>query len=253
MIEGDTIPAVFSEIRKIYFNRGIKSPNLNLETPCTRFKGKKLLVIGDSITEVNFRTTRNYHSYIQEWLKFGAVINEGKSGTGLVRPRDGNLGALDRLNEFTVDCDYILYMGNMNDGTGGNGSLTELGTFGDSTRNTVYGAWKLFIEGLINKYPNKPILVCSSTPRNQTSDLGICWGKNGWYEDWLKASREVCENYSIPFLDLYHNSGLRPWIESNNKEFFSCEQSLEGDGIHPNEKGHKIIAYKIYEFIKQYA
>lgn len=252
MVEGETLPSVFSDRNKVCFEKDIQAPNLKLEYLFTRFEGKKLLVIGDSITETNFRTAKNYHYYLKKWLKLDSVINEGKSGTGLVKPSGGNLGALNRLNDFTTDCDLILYMGNMNDGTGGTGALTEVGTFEDTEPNTVYGAWRCFIERLIEKYPNKPIIVCLSTPRSQVGDLGVCWGKKGWYENWLKASKEICENYSIPFLDLYHNSGLRPWNNTNKAEYFSCDQSPDDDGIHPNEKGHLLLAYKIYEFIKQY-
>lgn len=226
-------------------------PNLAEETPWQRFKGKKILFTGDSITEKNFRAEQNYIDYLQTWLGF-EYDNDGKSGTGIVKPSGGNQGALTRLDSIEEDYDMIFFMGNMNDGTGGSGSLTELGSFGDSEATTVYGAWDSFINKLLTKWPNASICIASSTPRSQNGTLGLCWGIENWYEEWVKASKEVCANYSIPFLDLYHNSGLRPWNKSNNKEYFSCDASPDGDGIHPNSKGHLLLAYKIYEFFKMY-
>ena len=67
----------------------------------------------------------------------------------------------------------------------------------------------------------------------------------------MKGSKE----YSLPCFDLYRNSGLRPWNATNNTEYFTADGTgvetgpRDADGVHPNSKGHKIMAQKLFEFI----
>lgn len=110
----------------------------------------------------------------------------------------------------------------------------------------LYGALKAFYDGMIEKYPNTPIGVITSTPRDYS------WGKNGEFTPHVNAVIDMAEHYSLPLLDLYRCSGLRPWNPINNKEYFSCSSSPTGDGVHPNDKGQLVMAHKIYDFITQF-
>lgn len=221
------------------------------------FAGKTLLVTGDSITESNFRTSINWHDYLKNWYGLAAVKNDGVSGSGLIK----NNGIVYRINNWDAKYgtfDMILIMGNMNDGTSGvTGQPEWLGTFedqDDSKKDTsLYGALHYTLRTLITKYPNTPIGWIISQPRSQVGDQGKCWGIDGWFEKWTIAIKEVCAHYSIPVLDLYHESNiLRPWIPENNKKYFSCSASPDGDGIHPNELGQEVMAKKIYAWMNQY-
>lgn len=222
-----------------------------------RFSGKKLIVSGDSITEKNFRATKNWHEYLQDWLAFGVVYNDGKSGTGLTRAYGSSSGIYTRIDTwdstYSATPDYILVMASMNDG-GGDQEALAVGTIADTGLGTSYYAnCKLFIEKLLTNYPNVPIGIISSIPRESSPVRnGIAHGYTAWYEDWCNALKAVCDNYHVPFLDLYHTVNLRPWIATNNATYFSCGSSPSGDGIHPNALGQEIMAYKIYEFVKQY-
>lgn len=118
--------------------------------------------------------------------------------------------------------------------------------------NSLYGALHYTCKELIKRYPNIPIGFIISQPRSQVGSQGKCWGIDGWFERWVQAINEVCGHYSIPVLDLYHNSGLRPWNADNNAKYFSCSSSPLGDGIHPNDLGQELMARKIYEFINRY-
>ena len=202
-------------------------------------QGKKWLFIGDSITEHNFRATKNYDEYLADW--FGIVpINVGMSGTGVTYPFQGNPSWLDKLPEYPEDVDVISVMGALND------RHTELGAWGDRGTDTVYGAVWNYFNNLINKYPNKSIVYITSTPREYS------YGVDGEFTAWVDAFIKTAHNFSIPVLDLYRNSGLRPWNATNNKEYFSCSDAPNGDGVHPNAKGQKLMALKIAEFAKQY-
>lgn len=208
-------------------------------TTTSVLSGKKWLFIGDSITEHNFRATKNYDEYLQDWL--GIVpTNLGMSGTGVTYPFGGNPSWLDKMQEYPEDVDVISVMGALND------RHTTLGQWGDRGTDTVYGGVWNYFNNLINKYPNKPIIYITSTPREYS------YGVDGQYTDWVDAFIKTAHNFSIPVLDLYRNSGLRPWNATHNAEYFSCSAAPTGDGVHPNEKGQKLIALKIAEFAKQY-
>lgn len=203
------------------------------------FKGKIWLVIGDSITEHNFRAQKNYDQYISEFLGV-KVVNVGASGTGYMNDFQGVESWIKRLDSFPNDVDFITVMGALNDRT------HPVGDFYDTDVSTLYGCLHSFYNKLICKYPNTPIGVITSTPRE------YCWGENGEFVEYVNAVIRVAQHYSLPILDLYRCSGLHPWNETNCKEYFSCKQAPNGDGIHPNVKGQKIIAYKVCEFITQH-
>lgn len=180
-------------------------------------------------------------------------MNDGKSATGLIRANGGTPGIYTRIDTWDInyeDFDMILIMGNMNDG--GIGSTFPVGSFTDSVATaSQYGALHSTIQKIIAKYPHKPIGWIISTPRLANASYpspnnGASWG-NGWFEPYCQAIINVCNHYSIPFLDLYHKSNLKPWNSICNTAYF-----YDADGVHPNNKGHEIIAYKIHEFIKNY-
>lgn len=246
------------------------SPSVNRGS----FQGKKLMVSGDSITERNFRADILWHDYLKEWMGLAEVKNDGLSGSGLVK----NNGLVYRLeqwnNKYNVqNMDIILYMGNMNDGTSGpTGSPDWVGQRTDPFENitqasaSLYASLNYVCNQLITKYPNKPIGWIISNPRSQIASVDKgedkskqCWGtydnsgKRCWFDEWVDIIKEVCGKYNIPVLDLYHESNvLRPWNSDNNREYFSCSASPNGDGIHPNTKGQKVMASIIYEWMFKY-
>lgn len=221
------------------------------------FAGKTLLVTGDSITESNFRADILWHDYLKNWYGLAAVKNDGLSGSGLVK-NNGIVYRIDNWDKKYGAFDMILIMGNMNDGTSGvTGKPEWFGSFedqDDAQKDTsLYGALHYTLRTLTTKYPNTPIGWIISQPRSQVGDQGKCWGIDGWFEKWVTAIKEVCGHYSIPVLDLYHESNiLRPWIPENNKKYFSCSASPNGDGIHPNGLGQAAMAKKIYAWMNQY-
>lgn len=226
------------------------------------FQGKTLLVTGDSITEANFRCTKNWHDYLKAWYGLASVKNDGLSGSGLVKDSSGTRGGIvyrmDTWNSRYGSFDMILIMGNMNDGTSGVGKDPSwFGSFADqddSQKDTsLYGALHYTLKTLINRYPNVPIGWIISQPRCvDENTYGKCWGIDGWFERWTTAIKEVCGHYSIPVLDLYHESNLRPWDANNNKKYFSCSRDPNGDGVHPNDLGQLVMAKKIYTWMNQY-
>lgn len=214
--------------------------------------GKRILVCGDSITFGTGTTTKAYHSYLADWL--GLVItNEARSGTGLVKPFGSAVGMYKRVGTWPAASaiDGISIMCNMNDGFGpfNDGGSTPypsglpVGTFADTTPISTFGAMRWMVEYIQTNYPLIPLVFIISTPRNSTASNGMCWGKNGWYQAHADAIEYVCGHYSVPCLNLYNSSGVKPWISANNTAYFDA-----ADGTHLNAAGHNIIAREIYPF-----
>lgn len=213
--------------------------------------GKNILFIGDSITEKNYRTAKNYHDYLAEWFGF-ENINKGVSGTGYMDNETFGLGWYNKLlNGFypSTGVDGIVIMGAIND------RYHSVGTYGDSTATTLFGTLKLMYEELITRYPKIPILIITSTPRRYSYGDSGNDGTLANYHGHVDAVIQMAKEYSFPCFDLYRNSGLRPWNATNNTEYFTADGTgvetgpRDADGVHPNSKGHKIMAQKLFEFI----
>lgn len=192
------------------------------------------LCVGDSITEKNFRTALNYHDYVAEELGFD-VINEGLSGTGFLQDFEGNVSYLKRQKKYSPSPDIITIMGSLND-------LFFLDDPRAQIEMSLRRAMAEYIEKTIEYYPLSFIALLSPPPRSYIN--GPCW--------YVDALEETARHYSLPFLNIYSGTALRPWIEENNREYFSCPACPEGDGTHPNEKGHLIMAKRISAFLREY-
>ena len=218
----------------------------------SRFKNYKTLFIGDSITEKNYRAQTNWVDYITSELNIDVFTNAGMSGTGIIKPSGGNPNWLTALPTYSDDYDMILIMGDMNDWSNEDFNASNIGQFGDSTTDTFYGTMKVYLEMILNKYPLAKIGWITSTPRNQqiegTSDY--LHGQSSIFEQANNIIKEMCNNYSIPCLELYNESSLYPWIDANKQEYFKADTGeYVADAIHPNSKGQRIMAYKIKDFI----
>lgn len=256
------------------FVSNIKAPNLFIEQPVQRFKGKTVIVTGDSITEKNATATKAWHEYLADWLGF-TVYNDGKSGTGLYKSYQGASGLKDRIEQnwettYPTNPDIILLHGFMNDGTSGYISYNNkqwyylpIGSKDDEAGvNSVYGQLKSVIALLEEKYPLAKLGFICSTPRSQNAASQWstaaepqevkCYG-HGWFERYIEAYKYLCEEHNIPFLDLYHNSPLKPWITENAAHYFKEANTGELGNVHPNAEGHLHgIAYPVYEWLKKY-
>lgn len=217
----------------------------------SRFKDYKVLFIGDSITAHNYRAATNWVDYIVDELGITTYTNAGLSGSGIIRTSGGQ-NWMTMLPNFANDYDMILIMGDMNDWSHEDFNSSNIGQFGDSTTDTFYGTMKVYLEMILTKYPLAKIGWITSTPRNQqiagTSDY--LHGKSSIFETANNVIKEMCNNYSIPVLELYKNSNLYPWLEANNEAYFKSDvEDLPADAIHPNSAGQKIMEIKIKDFV----
>lgn len=231
-------------IEKGYIKASNKSDEVVDLTASSPLKNLTGVFIGDSITEVNFRTSKNYHQFIAERTGLN-VVNLGISGTGYV----DRLNAVDSITEQP---DFISVFLGTNDYSGATGSKL-LGNAADTDAPTVASHIYTLLNNLINKFPNTPILTITPLPRIECNPYDENKGKNGYslYE-LSEVIKGVSKRLGVPCLDLYHNSHLRPWIDEVNQHFFAYQEG-QADGLHPNVHGHDYISYTIQSFLEQHA
>lgn len=235
---------MFEEILKFGIAKGYLKQDKETEVNYSPLKNLTGVFIGDSITEVNFRTSKNYHQFIAERTGLN-VINLGVSGTGYV----DRLNAVDSITEQP---DFISVFLGTNDYSGITGSKL-LGDVTDTDAPTVASHIYTLLNNLINKFPNTPILTITPLPRIESNPYDENKGGNGYslYE-LSKVIKGVSKRLGVPCLDLYHCSHLRPWIDEVNQHFFSYQEG-QADGLHPNYRGHEYISYPIQSFLEQHA
>ncbi|MBE7356738.1 SGNH/GDSL hydrolase family protein [Staphylococcus haemolyticus] len=235
---------MFEEILKFGIAKGYLKQDKETEVNYSPLKNLTGVFIGDSITEVNFRTSKNYHQFIAERTGLN-VINLGVSGTGYV----DRLNAVDSITEQP---DFISVFLGTNDYSGVTGSKL-LGNVTDTDAPTVASHIYTLLNNLINKFPNTPVLTITPLPRIESNPYDENKGENGYslYE-LSKVIKGVSKRLGVPCLDLYHCSHLRPWIDEVNQHFFSYQEG-QADGLHPNYRGHEYISYPIQSFLEQHA
>ncbi len=212
-------------------------------------KGKKVLFLGDSITEGCGTTNPPETGYVSVFGKISGanVINYGIGGTRIARQHTPSENArFDddynmRADRMPADADLVVVFGGTNDFGHGD---APFGQFYDRTEQTFLGALHVLCAKLITKYPYAKIVIL--TPLHRTSE-DVTVNEIGLpckpLRDYVAAIKEVAEYYSIPVLDLWGASGLQPKVDVIKELYMP-------DGLHPSDAGAKIIAEKLYDFTK---
>ncbi len=205
--------------------------------PKRKWAGKKWACVGDSLTEANSRTTKNYHDYIADETNI-TVVNMGKSGSGYKRKYESSDAFYQRIANVPTDSDVVTIFGSGND----LGAGVELGTPTDTGTETLCGCINTTIDNLIAIMPTVQLGLITPTPW-----VGYNPATENAMQNYANAIVQICKNRSIPCLDLYHCSNLRPWTEEGRN---ACYTKDDGNGVHPDETGHKIIASRIKAFLE---
>lgn len=199
------------------------------------WNGKKWVCVGDSLTEVNSRTTKHYHDYIAEKTGLN-VVNMGVSGSGYMMLNDSGKAFYQRITNVPTDADVVTIFGSGNDLSLTLGNVTDTGT------NTICGCVNTTIDRLYSVLPTVQVGIVTPTPWESCPPT-VTGNKMELYAN---AIVEICKRRGIPCLDLYHSSNLRPW-DSKFKELAYSKDN--GNGVHPDETGHKIIAPRFMAFL----
>lgn len=190
--------------------------------------------LGDSLTANTQHASKPYHAWIGDWM--GAKINNyGISGSTVGNKYDP---MSVRYSGMSDTAKVTIVYGGTNDF----GRNQPLGTMADRTNDTFYGAMHVLLKGLREKYPDKKIGFVSMHHFGSYFPETNQFGLNKM--DYVKVTREVCEFYSIPLLDLYSSGGINFEIEAQSTIY-------SVDKLHFNNKGHgpELLAKLVYDFI----
>lgn len=199
--------------------------------------GKKWVCLGDSLTEHNQRTTLNYHDYIAQETGI-TVHNLGHSGCGYAKIGGNGQNFVNQADNIPDDVSVITIFGSGNDGS----ASLDIGTPTDSGTTTLCGYMNAVFDKIYEEHPTTPLGVITPTPwaNKEPSD------SNKWMENYSNALMAICSLRGIPCLDLYHCSNLHPTDVNFRPLAYSKD---DGDGVHPDETGHALIAPRIRQFL----
>ena len=197
--------------------------------------GIKWGAFGDSWTEGD-----STYAKVVSNITGATLSNLGVGGTGYKNGEDNGKSFVDRVSTIGDDIQVLTVFGSFNDSKYIDDNI---GQIGDKTTDTLYGAMFKFYDDLFSS--NTDIIVGIITP----GPWKILSPRSGSEkaEKYVKALIDTADYFSLPTLDLYHESGLRPWDDS-----FANKYYIEGsvNAVHPTKEAHeKFIAPKIVNFI----
>lgn len=212
-------------------------------------KGKKILFLGDSITE-GCGTSGEGHKFSDLIAKKEGAIcyNYGIGGTRIAYQRKPSenarwdLNFIDRVEEMEAEADIVVVFGGTNDYGHGDAAV---GCFEDRTPWTFYGAAHTLVTKLINRYPTAKLVFLTPLHRREEAKCAVKGGLevSVTLKQYVDALREVLEYYAIPTLDLFKYGRMQPAVPI-------IQETYMPDALHPNDAGHVLLAESITAFLK---
>lgn len=233
------------------FVRDDKIPTLTFVPKSVPTTEKLVLnALGDSITTYSPSPNAgmNYHNWFAKWYN---IENNNYGISGATLSDAGSNPFVGRYQTMVDDADLIIVKGGTND------SGIALGPVNGRNTLNFYGALRVLMEGLIEKYPDKHIVFLTPIKRcegGQTPQTKNNYGHT--LGDFAKAVEEMGAEYGIPTIDLYTPEEMdftstlisKPGFDENgNWRDAKCESDLMPDGLHPSGKGHEIMANYILD------
>lgn len=200
----------------------------------TRFRGKKAVFEGDSITCPTFATYykgKSWANYVINKLKLGDCLIPAQGGASISTFNTSN-SVVTRVQETNYPTGVKLFC--VFAGTNDWGENVTLGTKDSTDITTVLGALNTIIQTIQTKCPDADIVIMS--PIHRYGDTTIHNEYNLY--DMAKAYQEVCEINGVTFVNGLTNFGIRNYGDIE-------ENYLIKDGLHPTEAGQKRIGTRM--------
>lgn len=231
----------------VAYNSGyINKVDLRIEQPNyikSYFNGKKAVFLGDSITAGYSLTSteKPFPAIVASNLNM-TYVNYGIGGSEIAQFADGDNTynpMCIRYANMDNDADLVIVAGGTNDWSHDH---TTIGTMGDTSINTFYGAMDTLCKGLLAKYAGKTIIFMTPIKRWANKAVGDEYysaNSQGFtLGDIADAIKEVCAFYGIPVIDMFTECSLNPLIDEIYTNYIP-------DGSHPNRKGQIVMAKRV--------
>ncbi len=212
-----------------------------------KLNGKTVNILGDSITEgVGVSEQSKRYADVFAALTGAKVNNYGISGTRIAKQRVPSaeprfdLDFISRVDEMDENADAVVVFGGTNDFGHGD---APLGDMQSRDPYTFYGACHILMSSLAEKFCGKPVVFMTPIQRMYFDDNETLVNSRGYaFEQYIEIIKEVAAYYAIPVLDLYKMSGITVHIPKVKEE-------LTADGLHPSDKGARVIAERLAGFM----
>ena len=226
---------------------------------------KKWNAIGDSWT---YNYADKKQSYVDDVAEITGVtaVNRGAGGTGYLSGDPKKMDWFTPFYERKIDNDADIYtvFGSFNDAYL---NYFKFGQKGDTGTDTLWGCLLKTVNNIYTNNPNAAVGLITPGPwgainpfeTNKMSTLGTYedttindMAINDFAEKYVGIIQEFAKLYSLPCLDLFHESNLRPWSNDFINSYYHGESAT--DTTHPNPAAmKKYIAPKVAKFIESFA
>ena len=208
----------------------------------------KINFLGDSITAGAWLNSPNDKYTVLLCEKLGATENNyGISATRIARQtkpsedRSFDRDFLSRMDGLDETADFTFVFGGTNDYGHGD---APMGSAEDKTPYTFYGAMNIMTEYLVGKFGRNRLCYILPLPRfdedNRHGGHSCKTSEANTLEEYREAIRKISGKYGVDVFDL---SDMFPRPKAQ------AADELTADGLHPNAKGHKLIADRLYEYL----
>lgn len=232
-----------------------------IAAPVNRWVGKDVVFFGDSFFDYGVLPAAIKNAIGCNVINRGVggsvvVRNPTKPYQSLVQRLKEESGAVKTPTELTdkgdnylplpATADLVIVNCSVNDCQSGRTIGTkELGTSDDTKFKS---AVQVVIKGLMEKYPNKPIVWINAChwagEYSYNEDGTLKSGSSSNLIDYVDALEEICGLFGVPVVDAYRNSSITSLVASN----LSTNTS---DGLHPTAEGAKKIAELVKDVLSR--
>ena len=227
--------------------------------------GKTWTALGDSWTQLFSDQKKSYVDDVAE-ITGATAINSGGGGTGYIAGGPNNWNYQFYKHPVDANSDIVTIFGSFNDAYDGD---FKFGQEGDTGTDTLWGALQHVLDHIYESAFGTQVGIISPGPwgainQHLSSDLKMStlvtftdttvnsMSIRDFAEKYVQILHDFAKLNSLPFLDLYHYSGLRPWDSDFINKYY--HGTNDTDTTHPNADTMKqFIAPKIAKFIESFA
>lgn len=190
----------------------------------------------------------SWTTQIQKFLKFKTIRNYGVRASRIAITPDRDDSFIERYKDMDNNADIITVLGGVNDFH----HNVPMGDLNSSDPHCFYGALNTLISGLLEKYSDKEIIFMTPMKNNFRNPIknypdSFTYNKLHLKQaNYVNSILEICDYYSIPVLDMYKESGISPYNETQAKLYMP-------DKLHYNKDGYHRLAKKIARYLNQYS